>query len=100
MPATSRLLLGFQDINPIPPMKTALISFLAATLWGLVSAASGRVFDAAEFASVFFATGLAAWIIEQYSREPRALTLERPIRFPAPLGVRHDTKQVGRRLAA
>ncbi len=77
-------------------MKTALISLLAATLWGLVSSASGRAFDAAEFSSVLFATGLAAWIVEVYSREPRALPLARPIRLPAALGIRHTATQVGR----
>lgn len=77
-------------------MKTALISLLAATLWGLVSSASGRAFDAAEFVSVLFATGLAAWIVEVYSHEPRPLPLARPLRLPAPLGIRHAAKQVGR----
>ena len=77
-------------------MKTALISLLAATLWGLVSSASGRAFDAADFIPVLFATGLAAWIVDQYSREPRPLNIARPIRLPASLGVRHTAKQVGR----
>lgn len=77
-------------------MKTALISFLAATLWGLFSSASGRVFDLAEFSSVLFATGLAAWIVDAYTHEPRALPLARPIRLRASLGIRHAAKQVGR----
>ena len=77
------------------PMKTALISFLAATVFGLVSLASGA-FDAAEFVSLSFAAGLAAWTLSQYARAFRPLTLARPIRFPAPLGVRHAALQVGR----
>lgn len=76
-------------------MKTALISFLAATAFGLVSLASGA-FDAAEFVSLFFAAGLAAWTLAQYARDFRPLTLARPIRLPAPLGVRHAALQVGR----
>ncbi len=76
-------------------MKTALISFLAATAFGLVSLASGA-FDAADFVSLCFAAGLAAWTFVQYSREFRPLTLARPIRLPAPLGVRHAAMQVGR----
>lgn len=76
-------------------MKTALISLLAATFVGPVSFASGA-FDAAYFVSALLATALVAWTLEQYSREPRPLTLARPIRLPAPIGVRHAVKQVGR----
>lgn len=76
-------------------MKTALISFLAATAFGLVSLASGA-FDAAEFVSLSFAAGLAAWTLSQYARACRPLTLARPIRLPAPLGVRHVALQAGR----
>lgn len=76
-------------------MKTALISFLAATTFGLVSFASGAL-DAAEFTTLFFAAGLAAWTLEQYSREYRPLTLARPIRLHAPLGVSHALPRVGR----
>lgn len=67
-------------------MKTALISFLAATAFGLVFLASGA-FDAAQFSALFFAAGLAAWTLAQYSREYRPLTIARPIRLPAPLRV-------------
>lgn len=77
------------------PMKTALISFLAATFIGLVSLASGA-FDAAEFVSLIFAAGLAAWTFAQYAREARPLLIARPIRFPAPRAVRHNAMQVGR----
>ncbi|MBI2517469.1 MAG: hypothetical protein HYV95_11230 [Opitutae bacterium] len=77
-------------------MKTALISLLTASLLGIASLASGRAFDAAEFFAILFATGLAAWTVEQYSREPRALTYARPIRLPVIPGVRHAVKQVGR----
>lgn len=67
-------------------MKTALISLLAATFVGLVSTASGA-FDAAHFISALLATGLVAWTLEQYSREPRPLTKARPIRLRAPMAV-------------
>lgn len=76
-------------------MKTALISFLAATTFGLVFLASGAL-DAAQFSALFFAAGLAAWTLAQYSREYRPLMLARPIRLPAPLGVRHAEPRVGR----
>lgn len=76
-------------------MKTALISFLAATTFGLVSFASGAL-DAAEFSALFFAAGLAAWTLAQYSRDARPLTLARPIRLPVPLGVSHAAPRVGR----
>ena len=66
-------------------MKTALISFCTAALLGLASRVSGRGFDAADFTAILFATGLVAWTLEQYSREPRALPAERPIRFPVQL---------------
>lgn len=67
-------------------MKTALLAFLTATLLGLASLASGRHFDAADFTAILFTTGLVAWAIDQYSREPREL--HRPIRFPVNLGGR------------
>ena len=76
-------------------MKTALISFLAATAFGLVCFASGA-FDAADLVSLSFASGLAAWTLAQYSREFQPLTLARPIRLPAPLDVRHVESRVGR----
>lgn len=85
----------FLERNPITTMKTALISFLAATATGLVFFASGAI-DTAEFTALFFAAGLAAWTLEQYSREYRPLNLARPIRLPAPLGVRHVAPRVGR----
>jgi hypothetical protein len=66
-------------------MKTALISLLTAALLGLASRLSGRSFDAIDFTAILFATGLVAWTIEQYSREHRVLTAERPIRFPVKL---------------
>jgi hypothetical protein len=63
-------------------MKTALTSVLTATLLGFAASLSGRAFGAAEFSAIFFATGLVAWTIEQYSRTPRVLTVSRPLRFP------------------
>ncbi len=54
-------------------MKTTLLSLLTATLLGLASLASGRHFDAADFTAIMFTTGLVAWTIDQYSREPRVL---------------------------
>lgn len=63
-------------------MKNALASVLIATLLGFASLASGRPFDAAEFTAILFTTGLVAWTIEQYSRQPRRLTFARPIRLP------------------
>ncbi len=63
-------------------MKTALITLLTATLLGFASYASGRAFDAADYIAILFATGLAAWTIDQYGREFRPLTLARPIRLP------------------
>lgn len=76
-------------------MKTALISFLAATTLGLVSFASGAI-DAADFCALFLATGLVTWTLEQYNRTARPLSLARPIRLPASLGVRHAAPRVGR----
>lgn len=63
-------------------MKTALISVLTATLLGFASLASGRPFDAADFTAIIFTLGLVAWTVDQYSREPRPLRRERPIRVP------------------
>lgn len=69
------------------PMKTALSSVLTATLLGFASLASGRPFDAADFTAILFTSALVAWTVAQYSREPRPLTVARPIRLPlAPLG--------------
>ena len=64
-------------------MKTALISLLTATLLGFASYASGRPFDAADFTAIVFATGLAAWTVNQYGREFRPLTQAKPLRLPA-----------------
>ena len=63
-------------------MKIALISLLVPILLSLAAIASGRLFDAADFIAVTFATGLVAWTIAQYRREPRALTLARCIHLP------------------
>jgi hypothetical protein len=73
-------------------MKTALLSALTATLLGFASLASGRPFDAADFISILFATGLFAWTIKQYSRETRILTLNRPIPFPAGQAKTHTAR--------
>ena len=80
-------------------MKTTLTSVLTATLLGFAALASGRPFDAADFCAILFTTGLVAWTIEQYSREPRSLPGARPIRFPVELA-RRAPKAIGRRLAA
>jgi len=77
-------------------MKTALASVLTATLLGSASLASGRPFDAADFAAILFTTGLVAWTIEQYSRVPRALAINRPIRLPVNLGAGQATAPAGR----
>ena len=63
-------------------MKTALLSLLTATLLGVASFASGRAFGATDITTILFTTGLVAWTIDQYSREPRSLSLRRPIQFP------------------
>jgi hypothetical protein len=80
-------------------MKTALISLLTATVLGALAFASGRSISAADFLTILFSVGLVAWTVAQYSREPRVLNLERPIRLPIqPAGVHADTEIV--RLAA
>ncbi len=80
-------------------MKTALTSLVTATLLGIASFASGRHFDAADFTAILFATGLVAWTVEQYSRTPRLLTLNRAVRFPVAL-VRGQALSPSARLAA
>jgi hypothetical protein len=69
-------------------MKTALTSLITASLLGLASYASGRAFDAADFTAILFTTGLVAWTVDQYSREPRSLYRNTPIRLPLKLGTR------------
>lgn len=76
---------GLFGYNSILPMKTALISFLTASLLGVASFATGHSFTAADFVIVLFTTGLVAWTVEQYSREARPLLTERPLRFPVEL---------------
>lgn len=80
-------------------MKTALISVLTATLLGFASLASGRPFDAADFTAILFTTGLVAWTIAQYSREPRTLLQNRPIHLSAPMPLR-SAAVTAHRLAA
>ena len=80
-------------------MKIALISILTATLLGFASQASGRPFDAAAFVAILFAAGLMAWTIGQYSREPRALLVGRPIRFPVRVTDRHSPAPITRMAA-
>jgi hypothetical protein len=75
-------------------MNTALTSIITATLLGFASLASGRPFDAADFTAIAFTTGLVAWTVAQYTRTPRALTLTRPIRLPAPVATRRETVRV------
>ena len=80
-------------------MKTALTSLLTATLLGFASIASGRLFDAADFIAIAFTVGLIAWTVEQYSREPRSLTVARPIHLPVTTGAM-PTAKASCRLAA
>ena len=80
-------------------MKISLTSVLTATFLGFASLASNRSFDAADFTAILFTTGLVAWTLEQYSRQPLVLTMARPIRFPGSLVVRH-VKVQATRLAA
>ena len=80
-------------------MKTALLSLFTATLMGLASYASGHAFGAAEFTAVLFATGLVAWTIKQYSRQPLALVAVQPIHLPVRLDVQRLQIR-SRRLAA
>ncbi|HVU18780.1 MAG TPA: hypothetical protein VHD32_17890 [Candidatus Didemnitutus sp.] len=63
-------------------MKTAIISILTATFLGVLAFASGRSFSAADFFTILFSVGLVAWTVDQYTREPRSLNFERPIRLP------------------
>lgn len=79
-------------------MKTALVSFISASLLAVAFVLSGRPFDAANFTALLFSAGLVAWTIAQYRRVARPLLVNRPIRFPAPLAARHTTEPV--RLAA
>ncbi|HET7535189.1 MAG TPA: hypothetical protein VFJ90_01950 [Candidatus Didemnitutus sp.] len=79
-------------------MKTTLLSLLTATLLGFAAIASGRSFDAADFFAIAFATGLVAWTIAQYSREPRSLSYAQPIRLPVATASRLATP--ARRVAA
>lgn len=69
-------------------MKTALFSVLTATVLGFALFASGRHFDAANLTAILFTTGLVAWTIDQYNRNPRPLSVDRPHRFPARAPVR------------
>jgi hypothetical protein len=80
-------------------MKIALTSVLTATLLGVAAVASGRAFDAADFTAILFATGLVAWTIDQYSREPRRLGMARPISLPIHVG-NTESKATTGRLAA
>lgn len=80
-------------------MKTILTSILSASLLGLAYRLGGRPFDAIDFTTFLFATGLVAWTIDQYSHPARALALTRPIRFPARLEVVRSTDKA-HRLAA
>lgn len=66
-------------------MKTALISFFAASLLAVAFALGGRPFDAANLTALLFSTGLVAWTVSQYSRVVRPLAVNRPIRLPLPL---------------
>jgi hypothetical protein len=80
-------------------MKTALTSLITASLLGIASYASGRAFDAADFTAILFTTGLVAWTIDQYSREPRSLYRNQVIRLSLTPVVRPVLAQV-KRIAA
>ncbi len=80
-------------------MNTTLTSVLTATFLGFASLASGRPFDAANFIAIMFTTGLAAWTMDQYSRQPRVLTANRPIRLPVASSVRRPEPQATRQAA-
>ena len=80
-------------------MKTLLTSFSTAALLGFASRLGGRAFDGADFTAILFATGLVAWTIEQYRREPRMLSVDRPIRFPARLQGSHAEDPAARQAA-
>jgi hypothetical protein len=67
------------------PMKTALISFFAATLLGAAFLAGGRLIDAANLIALLFSAGLVAWTVAQYSRVTRPLSVNRPVRLPVPM---------------
>ena len=77
-------------------MKTALLSLLTATLLGVAASASGCTFDAADFTAIVFTTGLVAWTIDQYSREPRSLYRNAPIRLPIALSRRPDNARTAK----
>jgi hypothetical protein len=80
-------------------MKTALTSLITASLLGIASYASGRAFDAADFTAILFTTGLVAWTIDQYSREPRSLYRNQVIHLSLTPVVRPVIAQV-KRIAA
>ncbi len=86
-------------MNSISTMKTAIISSITATLLGAAFYASGRLTDAADLTAIAFATGLVAWTISQYSRNPRELDLDRPVRLPVK-SVAHRSSPVALRAAA
>ena len=77
-------------------MKTALTSLITASLLGIASYASGRAFDAADFTAILFTTGLVAWTIDQYSREPRSLYRDQVIRLSLTPAVRPVLAQATR----
>lgn len=80
-------------------MKTALISLLTAALLGLASSASGRLFDAADFIAIAFATGLVAWTVAQYNAVPHTLRKARPIHLLVKTGDLARTLHTGQRAA-
>jgi hypothetical protein len=81
-------------MNNLFPMKTALQTILIATLLGAAILASGRLIDAADLAVLFFTTGLVAWTIAQYRRQPRMINLDfaRPVRLPVGSAARRPSR--------
>lgn len=86
-------------MNNISTMKTAIISIITATLLGAAFSASGRLTAAADLTAIAFATGLVAWTISQYSRTPRELDLDRPVRLPVK-SLAHRARPAALRAAA
>jgi hypothetical protein len=81
-------------------MKTLITFLLSATALVAALYASGYTPDAADFGSIFFAAGLAGWVVQEYSRDMRPLLVARPIRLPAPLPARHAAAAPAGRIAA
>ena len=87
-------------MNSFHAIKSLLATLSVAALLFAGLFASGFSPDAADFASIFFAAGLAGWVFQDYSRERRPLLVARPIRLLAPLPARHAAPAPAGRIAA